>query len=707
MNWHAFLLLTASVLIGSTLTNFTDAHARGGTEDPGMGAEGIRKGLAHDDQDTEADIVVAGHPPTDFGLLTSTATLEGDSLIAATRGQLGETLAKLPGVSATSFAPGASRPVLRGFDGDRIRVLLDGIGSVDASSVSADHAVVFDPLTVDHIDVVHGPAALLFGGQAIGGAINAIDKRIPRMVPDNINATAIGGYGTAADERSAGGAVQLPLADRLVVHFDGSWRKSDNLRVGGLVNSPQLRAELLDEAAQYRNAGESAQADTLEELAGQSGHVANSAARSSTLGAGIAFIDTGGNLGVSIQHYDSRYGVPERPTAETADPVSIDLVQTRVDMRGAVNLSGWLDSLQLRGAYGDYRHIELEGDEEGTRFGGKGFEFRSDLVQASHGGWRGRSGIQLQGRKMTIAGAEAVVPDNEVARFGIFTLQSVYLGSGFEVEAAGRYERASVKSNPAGYDHSFDLWSGAIGASREFTKGWKIGANYIRGARAPAPEELLSNGLHIATQSYELGNPRFVAELSSGFEAYVRYNGSHAEFSLTGYQTNFGNFIAALPTGAAVEGFPVFLYAQLPARFWGFEASGSVEAMRWDNGELRLDAAADYTNARLKDIGPVPRIPPLRLRGGAEVYQGALQLRGEIEWNDAQDRVATFENKVPGFTFVNLSADWHPLGENGPLTLILSANNLFDVVARRASSFTRDFVPLAGRDIRLSANISF
>lgn len=680
------------------------------------------------------EIVVAGHPPIDFGLMAGTTSLEGDALVAQTRGQIGEILARLPGVSATSFAPGASRPVLRGFDGDRVRVLVDGIGSIDASSVSADHAVVFDPLTIDHIDVLHGPAVLLFGGQAIGGAVNALDKRIPRHVPERITGTVVGGYGTAADDRSIGGAIDMPLSERFVAHVDANWRKSGDVRVGGLVNSPGLRGELLAEAAEHRAGGEADEAAEFEEMAGLRNRIPNSGARSYTLGGGLAFIDAGGSLGVSVQHYDSRYGVPLRPGSGHShgedhdggehgdhdhdharehahehgeEPVSIGLRQTRVDLRGEIMLGGPFESLQVRGAYGDYRHIEFEGDEVGTRFAGNGVEFRSDLIQADRGGWRGRSGIQYLSRKMTIVGAEAFVPNNQVDRLGLFTLQSVRLGSGFEAELAGRYEHASVKAALAGFDRGFDLWSGAAGLSYAPADGWKIGVNYIRGARAPSPEELLSDGMHVATQSYERGDPTFAIEKSDGFEGYLRFQSGRATLSLTGYMTRFDRFIAALPTGDEAEGLPVFQYAQLPARFRGFEASASVEALRWAGGGLRLDASADYTHARLRDLGPVPRIPPLRLRGGAELQQGALRLRGEVEWNDRQARVAAFENPVPGFTMVNLSADWHPLGEEGPLTLMLAADNLFDVVGRRAASFTRDFVPLAGRDVRLTARIAF
>ena len=663
------------------------------------------------------ELLVVGHPPTDFGLLAGSATIEGDALAASLRGQIGETLSRLPGVSATGFAPGASRPVLRGFDGDRIRVLTDGIGTIDASSVSADHAVVLDALTVDHIDVLHGPAVLLFGGQAIGGAVNAIDKRIPRRIPESPSLDAIGSFGSAANERSLAAAINAPLGGNVAIQIDAQYRKSDDLKVGGFVNSERLRAELLADAAGHRAEGEPEEADELEGIAGQRGRVPNTAARSYTLGAGLAWIGSGGSLGLSVQHYDTLYGVPLRPGAghghgeaggeeESGESVSIDLRQTRIDLRGEVKLGGMFESLQLRGAYGDYRHVELEGDAVGTTFSGDGFDTRLDLVQADRNGWRGRSGLQYFTRDLALVGTEAFVPDNSIDRFGIFTLQSLKSGP-FEFEAAVRFERVTVKSAPAAFNHSFDLWSGALGLSYAPGDDIKVGLNYIRGARAPAPEELLSNGIHAATQSYELGDSSFRSETSDGLEAWLRYKGPRASFSLTGYMTRFSNFIAALPTGEEKEGFPVFAYAQVPARFHGIEASGSVEAARWSGGGLTLDAALDHTHAKLVDIGPAPRIPSLRLRGGAEIRKGSLRLRGEVEWNAAQNRVAAFEAPVPAFTLVNFSADWHPLGEDGPLTLLLAANNLFDVNGRRAASFTRDFVPIAGRDVRVTAKLAF
>ncbi|WP_232492218.1 TonB-dependent receptor [Novosphingobium kaempferiae] len=714
------LLACASVLSSGAAFAPDIVHAQTASTPASPRNEKAAHAPAHADDDAGKDIVVVGHPPTDYGLLAATASVSGDTLVAQTRGQIGEILNSLPGVSSTSFSPGASRPVLRGFSGDRVSVLTDGIGSLDASNVSVDHAVVFDALTVDHIDVFHGPSVLLFGGNAIGGAVNAIDKRIPRQVPDRITATGIGSYATAADERAVSGAIDAPLGDRFVAHVDASWRKADDLRVGGNVYSKALRGDMLHAAEHLREDGETEEAAELETEAGRSGRLPNSAARTTTIGAGLAFIDAGGSLGISYQHYDTTYGAPERPETghgheeegegghdHGEGPVTIGLKQDRFDLRGELKLSGFLDSVQVRGAYADYQHTEFEGDEVGTVFEGEGIETRLDLVQANHGGWRGRSGVQYLWRSLTVTGPEAVVPDYEIDRIGFFTLQSLDVGSGFTFDASGRYDSSHVQSRGADFDKSFDLWSGAVGASWKSGTGINIGANFVHGERAPSPEELLSDGIHVATQSYELGDRTLGKEKSNGFEAYVRYNTPTVDFSLTGYLTDFDNYIAPLATGAEQDGQPVYQYTGVEARFKGFEAAGSFQAVAWDNGELRFDGAADYTHAQIKGYGPVPRIPPLRLRGGSAVTFGDVRLRGEVEWNAKQDRVGQYENPTSSFTLVNLSADWHPMGDNGPVTLMLSADNLFDVIGRRSASFTSDFVPIAGRDVRLTAKFTY
>jgi iron complex outermembrane receptor protein len=652
-------------------------------------------------------IVVTGHLPSDFALLEGTHVLAGETLIRELKPQLGELLASLPGVSSSAFAPGASRPVIRGFDAERIQVLIDGIGAIDASSVSADHAVSLDTLTIDHVDVIHGPAVLLFGGQAIGGAVNVLDKRIPRRVPDSAEVTGLATLGSAARERSGGAALDVPLGGRFVGHLDASWRKTGDLRVGGRLVSQALRADLLAEASQARDAGDLERAAELESTAEARGRVPNTQTWARTFGAGAAFIDPGGDLGVSVQRYDTRYGVPSRPGLEHEHgAVAIDLGQTRVDLRGGIELGGLADRLLIRAAYGDYGHVEIERSEVGTRFSRQGLEARAELVQARRGAWHGHIGAQYAARMLDVSGDEAIVPANADSQFGIFTLQGFDLGP-FAFELAGRYERASVKTRDASYSRHFNLLSGALGASYAPADSWKVGGSYLRGARAPAAEELLSNGVHAATQAFEVGDPTFGKETSDSFEVYARYRGDRARLDLTGFDTRFAGFITALPTGDEAQGFPVFRYAQIPARFRGIEAEGEITARRWSEGELRLEAGADYVLASLKNAGPVPRIPPLRLRGATEAEWRSISLRGEVEWNARQKRTGIGQAPVPGFALVGASATWRPWGREGPLTLILAGDNLFDVVGRRATSFTRDNVPVAGRDLRLTASLRF
>jgi iron complex outermembrane receptor protein len=653
----------------------------------------------------EDAIIVTGHALRDMGLMAGSVELAGDDLIRENAPQIGDLLAKLPSVSATGFAPGASRPILRGLSGDRVQVLIDGIGSLDASSVSADHGVALDTLTIDHIDVLHGPAVLAYGGQAIGGAVVAYDKRIPRRMPAGpFDLVAIAGFGTASRGKSASASLDVPLGSRFVGHVDASWHRDDDLRVGGDVISEPLKADLLAQAAALKAADDAAGAAELENAAARRGRVPGTFARGTTFGGGIAYLGDGGSLGVSLQRIDSRYGVAARPGG-SEDGVAIDLGQTRADLRGELKLAGLFDSLHVRAAYADYGHDEIEDGVAGTHFARKAGEARLELIQADNGGWAGRSGIQFAAGKLAVTGEEAILPTNKDTRLGLFTLQQLKVGK-LDLEAAGRIERVTLRAGSIGYKRGFTLAAGAAGIAWHPNEAIKLGLNYSHGERAPSAEELLTDGLHVATQAFEIGNPDFGKEHSSGIEAYVQYGAAGTNLKATAYLTDYTGFITPVPTGEQVEGFPVYAYRQLPARFRGFEAQGSQVLARWDERSLSLDASGDYVHAQLKGVGPVPRIPPLRLQGGVEYGAPGLTLRGEVEWNAAQKRVGPFENPTTAFTLVNLSATWQPLGRDGPVTLILAADNLFDVLGRRASSFTRDFVPLAGRDIRLTAKLS-
>lgn len=692
---------------------------------PAFAQQQAEQDVADDDFHRTGEIVVTAPYFERLDLLAGTSALSGEELAQQSRGQIGDTLLSLPGVSATSFTPGSSRPVLRGFQGNRVAVLTDGIGNIDASNTSADHAVTIESLTTERIEVLRGPAVLLFGGQAVGGAVNAIDKRIPRAIPkEAAHVDALAGYGSAADEWSAGASVDVPVTDRLVVHADGSYRKSDDLRISGYQLSSVLRDEVFDLADEEEAEGELDEAEELREAAENRGRVPNSAVETWTAGIGTAFIDDGGNLGVSFSIYDTKYGIPGRPgvghheeataageqvsMAEAGEEaVTIGLRQYRADIRGEVETGGgFLEKLTFRAGYADYEHTEFEGDEIGTVFKSNGFEARAEAVQANRDGWRGASGIQYLSRDFEAIGAEAFVPPNRTRQLGLFSLQEFDLG-GLHLEAALRYDRVKQEAQTLGITRNFNNVSAAFGLAY-LIGDLKIGINASRTGRAPAVEELFSDGPHIATQAYEIGDPDLRSEKAWNAELYARFDSSNVDATVTVYSNWFDGFIYEDATGAVEDDLPVFQYFQNDARFWGFEADVSARLGRVGGFDFVVDGVADYTRASISNGGgPVPRIPPLRLLGGVELQSGSLDLRGEVEWADDQRRNAAFETETAGFTLVNASASWRPFGRDRNIALIASVNNIFDVSARRAASFTKDYVPLAGRDFRVTARISF
>jgi iron complex outermembrane receptor protein len=676
-----------------------------------------------DDDFHENVIVVTAGGLERLDMLAGTSVLEGEDLHRNLDGQIGEVLTRVPGVSATSFSPGASRPVLRGFQGDRVRVLVDGIGSIDASNVSADHAVTIDPLTADRIEVLRGPAVLLYGSSAIGGAVNVIDKRIPRAVPEEaFHLDAIVAADTAYDLREGGASLDVPLASGLVAHIDGSWRQTDDVEIPGFVLSDELRQDVLADATEELEEGHADEAEELTEAANQRGVLPNSATETWSLGGGLAWFGNGASLGASVGYYDSRYGVPTRPGAhhhheegeegeeeeaeEEAAPVSIGLEQVRADMRGSLDLGdGFFDELTTRWAYSDYEHIEFEGDEVGTTFLVEGVEGRVELIQRDHGGWRGSIGGQYLFRDFSAIGAEAFVPPNRTSNVAVFTLQEIEFDP-FEIEFGGRYEHSAVEAPALGASRSFDTISSAVGLAYSPMEGVRMGINASRSARAPSAEELFANGPHIATQQFEIGNPDLRQETALGLEGYARANFGGADIGVAVHRTWFDDFVYLQATGAEEDGLPVYQQLQQGADYFGVEAEATFPLFRAAGFRVVGDVQGDYIRATLDDGTPVPRIPPLSLLGALELQSDAVDLRGEVQWFDTQDRIASFETATDDFAHVNLSAAWKPLRGNENLTVMLQANNLLDAEGRRHASFTKDFVPLAGRNVKLSVKLS-
>ncbi len=659
---------------------------------------------AHTDRDQA--IVVTGVRRRAEDVLGGVSVLDEAELNRAVRPSIGETLARLPGVSATSFGPTASAPVLRGLSGDRVRVLTDGIGTLDLSAAGPDHSVSINPITAERIEVLRGPVSLLFGSSAIGGVVNVIDTRIPRRVPEGpVGIDAIAQYGTAANERSGNVAIAVPIAGHFVFHADGNASDTDNLRTGGFILSKDLREQAR------------ASADPeIQALADLKGDLPNSRSRSREGALGFGYVDGDLNVGVSITRHTQKYQVPIRysldPAVEPEAP-TIDLEQTRYDARAEIPIGGFFSQVRARGGYSDYHHDELEDTGEiGSSFFSKGGEGRLELVQRETSGWGGTSGVQYLNRNVKIRGDEKFLPDARQKQTGLFTVQTYVIGP-LRIEGGARVEfskinaKADAQLGTPADSTDFTTVSGSLGGQYEFSPGWRAGLSVSHAERAPAVDELFSNGPHGASQTFEVGNPGLKPEKSNSVELSLRHTAGPLHLTGNLYYSRFSNFIFQTPTGAIEDDLPVFEFRGGKATYYGFELQGDAKFGQALGIDWGAEFQGDAVHATVKNFGPAPFIPPFRLMGALTGARGPFDGRIEVERAFAHNRTAPLETDTPGYTMVNAALDWHPLESKPQLTLSLIGNNLFDVEARRSTSQLKDFAPLAGRDIRLSARLNF
>lgn len=667
----------------------------------------------HDHHADESEIIVTAiRPIRREDAISGVAIVQAEQLAVNLRPGLGDSLTHTPGVSATSFGPSASRPVLRGLQGERVKVLSNGIGSIDVSNTSVDHAPVVNPLLAQRIEVLRGPQSLLYGSAASGGVVNVIDRRIPEAVPAQpVELSGMAGYGSAADERMAAMAAEVPLGGDWVGHVDGSWLKTNDLRIGGPALTPALRgraaaSSLLEPDGEVDFAANAA----------LTGRLPNTASETWTAGAGVAYVADGGNLGLAYSHHDTLYGLPIRfatePGQEQEAP-RISLRQHRIDARAELVPDGSLiEKLAFRYAFGDYVHSELEPDGAiGTTFSSTGMEGRLEVIQAQRGGWKGVTGTQFVLRDFDVVGEEAFLPRNSTDQIGFFTLQQ-YEGGPLLVEAGARYEHTVQAAKPAaGLDQffagtrRFDTFSAALGGAYELAPGLKLALNGSHTERAPAAEELFANGPHAGTSTFEVGDPDLQTERVWALEAIVRAGFDGLRFEASAYRNWYSNFVYEDRTGAIEDGLPEYRIRQGDARFTGFEAEAEATVASPGPWTISANALVDYVHAEIEGVGPAPRIPPLRILGGLLAHSARLDLGVEAEHVFAQRRLAELETETPAYTLVSVQATWHPQGAKGPLSVILSGNNLFNVNARRHASYLKDYAPLAGRDIRVSLRL--
>jgi iron complex outermembrane recepter protein len=634
--------------------------------------------------------------------------LTGEELALRTQPTLGETLASQPGVSSTYFGPGASRPVIRGLGGDRIRVLEHGVGVGDASNTSPDHAVSIEPVAAETIEVVRGPATLLYGSSAVGGVVNVLDGRIPDRAPDHKLAGTLDLIGASVNEEWSGGASIKAGAGPIVFHGGFARRKTEDLKIPGFAESDELRAS------------EEEEEEEGEEHEEAFGVLPNSAIDSTSGTLGASYVGGKGFFGASWTGFDTLYGIPgghahEEPPVEGApveEParVRVDLEQRRFDVRGErTEPFGAFRGAKLRFGLADYQHQELEGDEVGTLFLSDAWEGRLELLHKPMGAWSGSFGVQLASRDFEAIGEEAFVPPTETRSFAAFAFEEVGRGA-WRGQLGARYEHQDVKAlGDVGLDRTFDAFSGSAGVLYRGGSGFGAGLTLALSQKVPNAEELYSDGPHLATGVFEVGDPDLAKEKSFGVDLSVNKRVGPLTGQVGVFLNRFDDYIYEAFTGEEEDGLPVANYVQGDASFRGFEGALAIELFHAEPRHLDLELQADYVRASLRggDESPLPRIPPFRY--GAALHYGDTHLEGRVELRGsaAQERISDFELPTDGYAFLNASLGYRFFVGHRIVQLRVQATNLTDAEGRNHVSFLKDVAPLPGRDVRASVRVLF
>ena len=619
-------------------------------------------------------VVTGGLLRSQLELAQASTVLHDEDLDFRVQSTLGETLAQQVGISSTSFGAGASRPIVRGLGGDRVRMLQGGIDSGDVSSTSPDHAVSAEPALSERIEVLRGPATLLYGSSAIGGVVNVIDLSIPELRPATplFGRLELGGN-SASQERSGAFAVQ---------GGSGDWAWS---------------AALLDR-----------QADDYEISGGEELPNTDLDTRTGSLGLS-RFFGASGYLGLAYSAYDSEYGIPG---SEAEGGIRIDLERRRLDLRAEITRElGPFQGLRFRFGNVDYQHAELEGEERevGTVFHNDASEGRIELVQKPRGGLAGSVGLQVSRRELEAVGEEAFIPPVENQTFALFTFQEIARQEGrLRFQLGARLERQQNDARPAELaDRSFTGFSASLGLVYQPGADYALAASLARSAKLPNGEELYASGPHFATETFEVGNPQLDPEHSLGLDLAVRKLSGRVKGELSVFYNRFSDFIYQDFVGEEEDGLPVVLNSQADANFYGAELQGRVLLV--DQGDRHLDLifAADVVRAELDEGGNLPRIPPSRFNLGLHYRVAAWSLFGEV-WEVAdQERVAAEETPTAGYTQVNAGLEYRlPLG-NYLCDFILRGRNLTDETIRNHVSYLKNVAPLPGRDLALSLRFTF
>ena len=641
-------------------------------------------------------------------------------------GSLADTIAHEPGVSTTYFGPAASRPVIRGLGADRVRVLNNGVGLIDASTNSPDHAVASEALEAEQVEILRGPAAIAYGGGAIGGVVNVIDGRIPEDRAENgFEGRFYGALTSVDDGETAAGRVRFN-AGAFVFNVEALTRTAGDYSIPGYAESDIFR--LIEEAGhEEHDEDEDHDEDHEDEEDHPRGTVENSGLTFDMVSGGVSWVGESGFIGLGVRRATSLYGVPgghgEGHGAEDEDEgddhadeegghgeesVRIDLEQTRYDLRGEWrNLGEHIERIRFSLGTGSYEHVELEGDEIGTVFTNEGWEGRIEARHAPSelwgGSWEGAAGLQAFSRDFSADGEEAFVPASETSDWGLFIVERWDAGN-WGLEGGLRLETRELTTAAASRDFDTQSLSGSIFFRP--VRGTFLAVTLSSAERAPTDVELFADGPHVATRSYERGNAAMDVERANSAELTLRTDIGSWELESSVFHADYDGFIAAFATGAEEDELPVYQYRQEDASLSGFEARlegplGRVGA--WDiSGEM----TGEYVTGELDDGSDLPRLPPLSITTGLTASTDRQSVHVEAEWADVQNNTAATEFKTQSYVLFNARYSIEPFEGRG-MRIILEGRNLTDQEARLHTSFLKDQLPLPGRNFRAALVLDF
>lgn len=683
---------------------------------------------AHADANTEADspaeeITVFAHPLADNGTAQNITVLAGDELAREVQVSLGETLSAEAGIQSASFGTAVGRPIIHGLAGARVKTTADRIDTLDVSVTSGDHAVGVEPFIADQITVLRGSSTLLYGSGAIGGVVDVSTSRIHGELVDELTGRV---QLRAADNGNAtNGAFTLDsrLGGNAILHIDGFSSDADDYDIPGFAESAfQIAAEEAEEGDDEHE-GEEGDHDEEEEAFGV---LEGSRSKRQGGAVGLSFVGESGFAGISFSSLDADYGLvgghgheeeeegeEHEGEEEPEGPGMIDLSQTRFDIEAQLNnpFSG-VESINVRLGVNDYEHNEFEANGElGTLFSNEAWEGRLELRHESIAGFDGALGLQLSGREFSAVGEEAFVPPVDSDSLGVFWVGQRALGKA-ELEAGLRWEQVEHSPTTAGLpDLSFDSFSASLGLIGSLNENLTISGMIDLSSRAPTAEELYSNGPHLATNAFEIGDPNLSEEDVLAFTLSAGYATERFEVDASAYLMGFENYIFEIGTAQEIDELPVFRWQQGDATFTGVNLKGLVHLANLGNGDLDLNFLADLVRGELDSArnnnSNLPRIPAARASIGLSWKNDVWETSVNYLRVNNQRRVAGFELPTDSYQDVSLFVQRTLVLAGNDVNVFLHGRNLTDDEQRHHGSIVKDFAPAPGRRWEVGVRMDF